>query len=92
MSNRNYKPEQIFAKLQQVDVLNSQGLSMADAIRYVGVTEIDYYRWRKDYGGMNADQLKRLKKLKMENQRLRRAVADLTLDKQILAEAAKGNI
>ena len=64
---------------------------MADAIRQVGVSEVTFYRWRKEYGGMKADQLKRLKELEKENERLRRAVSDLTLDKLILAEAAKGN-
>ena len=91
MAKRSYKPEEIVAKLRQVDVLNSQGMAMADAIRQVGVSEVTFYRWRKEYGGMKADQLKRLKELEKENERLRRAVSDLTLDKLILAEAAKGN-
>jgi putative transposase len=91
MSKRNYKPEEIVSKLRQVDVLHSQGMTIADAIRQIGVSEVTFYRWRKEYGGMKADQLKRLKELEKENERLRRAVSDLTLDKQILAEAAKGN-
>ena len=91
MARRSFKPEEIVAKLRQVDVLNSQGMAMADAIRQVGVSEVTFYRWRKEYGGMKADQLKRLKELEKENERLRRAVSDLTLDKLILAEAAKGN-
>ena len=91
MSKRNYKPEEIVSKLRQVDVLHSQGMTIADAIRQIGVSELTFYRWRKEYGGMKADQLKRLKELEKENERLRRAVSDLTLDKQILAEAAKGN-
>ena len=91
MSKRNYKPEEIVSKLRQVDVLHSQGMTIADAIRQIGVSEVTFYRWRKEYGGMKADQLKRLKELEQENERLRRAVSDLTLDKQILAEAAKGN-
>ena len=91
MSKRNYKPEEIVSKLRQVDVLHSQGMTIADAIRQIGVSEVTFYRWRKEYGGMKADQLKRLKELERENERLRRAVSDLTLDKQILAEAAKGN-
>ena len=91
MAKRSYKPEEIVAKLRQVDVLNSQGMPMADAIRQVGVSEVTFYRWRKAYGGMKTDQLKRLKELEKENERLRRAVSDLTLDKLILAEAAKGN-
>ena len=91
MPRKTYKPEEIVAKLRQVDVLTSQGMPMAEAIRQVGVSEVTFYRWRKEYGGLKTDQLKRLKDLEKENQRLRRAVADLTLDKQILAEAAKGN-
>ena len=78
-------------KLRQVEVLQGQGRSIADAVRQIGVTANTYYRWRKEYGGMNRDQLKRLKALEAENQRLRRAVSDLTLDKMILAEAARGN-
>ena len=91
MPRKRYKPEEIVAKLRQVDVLHSQGLSMADAIRRIGVSEVSFYRWRKEYGGMSGDQLRRLKDLEKENERLRRAVSDLTLDKQILREAAKGN-
>ncbi len=72
-------------------MLHSQGMSMADAIRQLGVSEVTFYRWRKEYGGMSGDQLRRLKDLEKENERLRRAVSDLTLDRQILAEAAKGN-
>ena len=67
------------------------GSSLADAVRQIGVTQPTYYRWRKEYGGMSRDQLKRLKELETENTRLRRAVSDLTLDKMILTEAARGN-
>jgi putative transposase len=88
---RRPKPEEIVAKLRQVDVLVSQGRSVADAVRSIGVTEVTYYRWRKEFGGLKVDQMKRLKDLETENQRLRKAVADLTLDKLILAEAARGN-
>ena len=91
MARKHYRPEEIVAKLRQVEVLQSQGTTVADAVRQVGVTEMTYYRWRREYGGMKTDQLKRLKELEKENQRLRRAVSDLTLDKLILAEAAKGN-
>jgi transposase-like protein len=91
MAKRSYKPEEIVSKLRQVDVLHSQGMSMVDAIRQIGVSEVTFYRWRKEYGGMKADQLKRLKDLEKENERLRRAISDLTLDKLILTEAAKGN-
>jgi putative transposase len=91
MARKRHKPEEIVAKLRQVEVLQSQGTPVAEAIRQIGVTEVTYYRWRKEYGGMKADQLRRLKELEKENQRLRRAVSDLTLDKLILTEAAKGN-
>ena len=91
MARKTYKPEEIVAKLRQVDVLHSQGITMAEAVRKIGVTEVTYYRWRKEYGGLKTDQLKRLKELQKENERLRRAVSDLTLDKLILAEAARGN-
>jgi transposase InsO family protein len=87
MAKKTYKPEEIVAKLRQVDVLHSQGMSMADAIRQISVSEVTFYRWRKEYGGLKADQLKRLKELEKENARLRRAVSDLTLDKMILSEA-----
>jgi len=92
MARKIYKPEEIVSKLRQVDVLHSQGMSMVDAIRQIGVSEVSFYRWRKEYGGMKTNQLKRLKELEKENQRLRRAVSDLTLDKMILAEAAGGNL
>jgi transposase-like protein len=77
--------------LRQVDVLVSQGQNIADAIRQIGVSEVTYYRWRQEYGGLKTDQVKRLKELEQENSRLRRAVSDLTLDKLILQEAARGN-
>ena len=89
--SKRHKPEEIVAKLRQVDVLTSQGQSVADAVRAIGVTEVTYYRWRKEYGGLKTNQVRRMKELELENQRLRKAVADLTLDKQILAEAARGN-
>ncbi len=91
MAKKTHKPEEIVAKLRQVDVLHGQGMPMAEAIRQVGVSEVTFYRWRKEYGGMKADQLKRLKELEKENERLRKAVSGLTLDKLILPEAAKGN-
>ena len=91
MSKRSYKPEEIAAKLRQVNVVRSQGSTIADAIRQIAVSEVTFYRWRKEYGGMKTDQLKRLEELEKENERLRRAVSDLTLDKLILKEAAKGN-
>ena len=91
MPRKSYKPEEIVAKLRQVDVLISQGQSAADAIRQIGVTEVTYYRWRREFGGLKGDQVRRLKELEQENARLRRAVSDLTLDKLILTEAAKGS-
>lgn len=91
MPRKRHKPEEIVAKLRQVDVLVSQGHAVADAVRSIGVTEVTYYRWRQEFGGLKSDQVKRLKELEAENARLRRAVSDLTLDKMILAEAAKGN-
>ncbi len=91
MAGKRDKPEEIVLKLRQVEVLQGQGSSIAEAVRQIGVTQPTYYRWRKDYGGMSRDQLKRLKELETENARLRRAVSDLTLDKMILTEAARGN-
>lgn len=91
MAGKRHKAEEIVTKLRQVDVLNAQDKSMAEAIRSIGVTEVTYYRWRSEYGGLKGDQVKRLKELETENARLRRAVSDLTLDKMILAEAARGN-
>ena len=91
MAGKREKPEDIVLKLRQVEVLQVQGKSVQEAVRQIGVTVQTYYRWRKEYGGMNRDQLKRLKELETENQRLRRAVSDLTLDKMILTEAARGN-
>ncbi len=91
MPKKRHKPEEIVAKLRQVDVLVSQGQPVADAIRSIGVTEVSYYRWRREFGGLKTDLVKRMKELEAENARLRRAVADLTLDKLILKEAASGN-
>ena len=91
MPRNRHKPEEIVAKLRQVDVLVSQGQTVADAVRAIGVTEVTYYRWRQEYGGLRPEQVKRLKELETENARLRRVVADLTLDKLILKEAASGN-
>ena len=91
MANKRPKPEEIISKLRQVEVLMGQGMARLDAIRQIGVVEQTYYRWRKQYGGMGIDQLKELKRLQKENAQLRRAVSDLTLDKLILKEAARGN-
>jgi putative transposase len=91
MARKTYKPEEIVAKLRQVDVLVSQGQPVAEAVRSIGVTQFTYYRWRREYGGLKTDQVKRLKELEKENERLRKAVSDLTLEKLILREAASGN-
>jgi len=91
MPKKRHKPEEIVAKLRQVDVVVSQGQNVADAIRSISVSELSYYRWRKEFGGLKIDQVKRLKDLETENARLRKAIADLTLDKLILKEAASGN-
>ena len=91
MANKRHKPEEIVSKLRQVEVLVGQGTARVDAIREVRITEQTYYRWRKKYGGMGTDQLRELKRLQRENERLRRAVSDLTLDKLILTEASRGN-
>ena len=81
---KRHKPEEIITKLHQVDVGVSQGSSVADAIRRIGVTEVTYHRWRQEYGSLKSDQVKRMKELETENSRLRKAIADLTLDKLIL--------
>ena len=91
MSRKRHKPEEIVSKLRQVDVLVSQRQTVADAIRSNGVTEVTYYRWRQEFGWLKSNQVRRMKELETENQRLRKAVADLTLDKLILQEAARGN-
>ena len=91
MSKKRHKPEEIVSKLRQVDVLTSQGKTVAEGIRSIGVTEVTYYRWRQEYGGLKSDQVKLLKDLEQENARLRKAVSDLTLEKLILKEAASGN-
>jgi putative transposase len=91
MPRKRYQAEEIVSKLRQVDVLVAQGNKVPDAVRSIGVTQVTYYRWRREYGGLQTDQVKRMKELEVENQRLRKAVSDLTLDKLILGEAAKGN-
>ena len=91
MGRKRHRPEEIVAKLRQVEVLTTQGQTVAEAIRSIGVTEVTYYRWRQEYGGLKGDQVKRLKDLEAENARLRKAVSDLTLEKLILKEAASGN-
>lgn len=91
MPRKRYTPEEIVAKLRQVEVMTAQGGSVSDAVKSIGVTEVSYYRWRREFGGLKTDQVKRIKELEVENLRLRKAVSDLTLDKLILKEAASGN-
>ena len=91
MAGKRSTPEQIIAKLRQVEVRTAQGKPVAEAVRAIGVTEPTYYRWRSEYGGLKLDQVKRLKQLEAENGRLRKAVADLALERVILKEAASGN-
>ena len=91
MPRKKHSPEQTLKKLQQVEVAVAGGKSVGRAVREIGVTDHTYYRWRREYGGLNLDQARRLKKLEQENARLKRTIADLALDKQILKEAAEGN-
>ena len=91
MPQKKHGLEEIVAKLRQVDVVLSQGQTVAEAVRSIAVTPFTYYRWRKEFGGLKADRVKRLKELEKENERLRKAVSDLTLEKLVLREAASGN-
>ena len=91
MPRKGHSPEKILNKLRQVEVAVAKGSSVAQAVRDINVSENTYYRWRQEYGGLNIDQVRRLKQLEQENARLKRTVADLALDKQILKEAAEGN-
>jgi putative transposase len=89
MPRQRFKPEQIIGKLREVEIVVAKGSTMADACRQIGVTEQTLYRWRREYGGMRVDQARRMKELEAENTRLKKLVADLSLDKMILVEAAK---
>jgi putative transposase len=91
MPQKRYRPEEIIAKLRQADVLLGEGKRVPEVVKALGIHEVTYYRWRKEYGGLQVSQAKRLKDLERENARLRRAVSDLTLDKLILQEASRGN-
>jgi transposase-like protein len=91
MPRRRYTVEQIIHHLREAEVLLAQGRTVGEVCRQIGVSEQSYYRWRKEYGGLKVDQARRYKELEQENARLRKAVADLTLDKLILKEAASGN-
>jgi transposase-like protein len=90
MAKKRYTPEVIIRKLREAEVLQGQGQTIAQVVKQLGITEQTFYRWRKEYGGMRVDQAKRLKELEAENARLKRAVADLTVDKQILKEVVEG--
>jgi len=91
MGKKHTTTEQIITKLREAEILQAKGVIIADVCRQFGITEQTYYRWRKEYGGLKIDQAKRLKQLEQENNRLRRAVSDLTIDNTILKEAARGN-
>ncbi len=91
MPRKAYTSEKIISKLREAEILLSQGSTLAIILRKIGVSDCTYYRWRKEYGGMRIDQAQRLKKLEQENSRLKRLVADLSLDKAILQEASRGN-
>ena len=91
MVRKGFKPEQVIGKLREAEVLLSQGATVGEVSRKLGVTEQTYYRWRKEYGGMRVEQAKRLKELEKENSRLKKLVADISLDNAILKEAARGN-
>ncbi len=91
MARKHYRAEEIIAKLREAEVLLAQGMKVPEVIKTIGVHEVTYYRWRKEYGGMKVSQMRRLKELEKENVRLRKAVSDLSLDKVILQEAARGN-
>ncbi len=91
MVRKNFTPEQIINKLREAEVYINQGISISEASRKIGVTEQTYYRWRKEYGGLRIEQAKKLKHLEKENARLKKLVADLSLDNAILKEASEGN-
>jgi transposase-like protein len=91
MPRKKHTPEQIIMKLREAEVALSTGRTVVETVRQIGVTEQTFYRWRNEYGGLSVDQAKRLKQIEAENSRLKRAIADLTLDNQILKDAAEGN-
>ena len=91
MVKKSHSPEQVINKLREAEILLNQGATVGEASRKIGVTEQTYYRWRKEYGGMRIEQARRLKDLEKENARLKKLVADLSLDNSILKEASRGN-
>ena len=90
MAAKRYSPETIIRKLREAEVLQGQGKTIAQVVKKLGITEQTFYRWRKEYGGMRVNQAKRMKELEAENTRLKRAVADITVDNQILKEVTEG--
>lgn len=91
MKGKKFTAEQIITKLREAEVLQAKGMTLAEVCRQLEITDVTYYRWRKEYGGLRVDQAKRLKELEQENNRLRKVVADLTIDNSILKEAVRGN-
>ena len=91
MKGKKYSAEQIVTKLREADVLIGKGMTLGEVCRQLEITDVTYYRWRKEYGGLRVDQAKRLKEIEAENARLRKVIADLTIDNSILKEAARGN-
>ena len=91
MAKKGYTPEQIISKLREAEVLFSQGATLSTVLKKIGISDVTYYRWRREYGGLEIDQAKRLKELEKENQRLKKLVAEQALDNAILKEAARGN-
>ena len=91
MAKKRHSAEEIIMKLREADVLQAKGQSIGEACRHLGISEQTYYKWRKEYGGLQVDQAKRFKQLEQENSRLKKLVADLSMDNAILKEAARGN-
>jgi putative transposase len=91
MKGKKYTAEQIVTKLREAEVLLAKGLALGEVCRQLEITDVTYYRWRKEYGGLRVDQAKRLKEIEAENSRLRKVIADLTIDNSILKEASRGN-
>jgi putative transposase len=92
MVKKGYTPEQVINKLREAEIMLSQGATLSIILKKIGVSDVTYYRWRKEYGGMKVEQAKRLKELEQENSRLKKLVADLSLDNAILKEASRGNL
>jgi putative transposase len=91
MAKKGYTPEQIISKLREAEVLISQGCTLSTVLKKIGISDVTYYRWRREYGGMRVEQARKLKDLEQENTRLKKMVADLSLDNEILKEASRGN-